>query len=214
MRLDWCIELDQFNKDMLRSGRNVILFVDNATSHCKDVSLSNVKLVFLPPNTTALLQPLDQGIINVFKKNYRKNLLFRVISGMDSNSSANELVKSISVVDACRWIWQSVKEIKPETVSRCFQMCGFLSTRTDYVCDDVKDDEHTLNELMIGLNLPENQAIDFDEFLTMDQDIPVHEELSPEWEKEIINEISEENVTEPNIIEPNDIMTLSTISWR
>ena len=67
---------------------------------------------------------------------------------------------------------------------------------------------------MIGLNLPENQAIDFDEFLTMDQDIPVHEELSPEWEKEIINEILEENVAEPDIIEPADIMTLSRISWE
>ena len=48
----------------------------------------------------------------------------------------------------------------------------------------------------------------------MDQDIPVHEELSPEWEKEIINEILVENVAEPDIIEPADIMTLSRISWR
>ena len=109
---------------------------------------------------------------------------------------------------------ENIQKAEEENSSRCFQRCGFLSIRTDYVCDDVKDDEHSLNELMIGLNLPENQPIDIDEFLTMDQDIPVLKELSPEWEKEIVNEILEENVAEPDIIEPADIMTLSRISWH
>ncbi|GFV08471.1 tigger transposable element-derived protein 1 [Trichonephila clavipes] len=41
----------------------VLLIVDNAASH-PELEHPNVQLVFLPPNTTSLIQPLDQGIKN------------------------------------------------------------------------------------------------------------------------------------------------------
>ncbi len=40
----------------------------NASSHVKD--LSNVRVRYLPQNTTSELQPFDAGIINSFKANY------------------------------------------------------------------------------------------------------------------------------------------------
>ncbi|GFV11047.1 tigger transposable element-derived protein 1 [Trichonephila clavipes] len=40
----------------------VLLIDDNAASH-PQLEHPNVQLVFLPPNTTRLIQPLDQGII-------------------------------------------------------------------------------------------------------------------------------------------------------
>ncbi|GBC35801.2 tigger transposable element-derived protein 6-like [Rhizophagus irregularis DAOM 181602=DAOM 197198] len=50
---------------------------DNAPTHLLDetIQLSNIKVYFLPPNTTAHLQPLDAGIINSFKAQYRKLLI-------------------------------------------------------------------------------------------------------------------------------------------
>ncbi|GFX32523.1 tigger transposable element-derived protein 1 [Trichonephila clavipes] len=39
----------------------VLLIVDNAASH-PQLEHPNVQLVFLPPNTTSLIQPLDEGI--------------------------------------------------------------------------------------------------------------------------------------------------------
>lgn len=60
---DW---LDKFYRRMQRENRKVLLFLDNAASHPQLV-LCNVKLVFLPPNTTSECQPLDQGIIKVSK---------------------------------------------------------------------------------------------------------------------------------------------------
>ena len=40
--------LKDFNSKMLKENRNVILFLDNATSH-PHLELSNVKIVFFPP---------------------------------------------------------------------------------------------------------------------------------------------------------------------
>ena len=37
------------------------------------LKLSNMTLVFLPPNVTIVVQPMDQGIIKSFKIQYKKN---------------------------------------------------------------------------------------------------------------------------------------------
>uniref|UniRef100_A0A3P8TXQ8 DDE-1 domain-containing protein n=1 Tax=Amphiprion percula TaxID=161767 RepID=A0A3P8TXQ8_AMPPE len=38
---------------------------------------------FLPPNTTSLIQPMDQGIICAFKALYTRNTLQNLIEAMD-----------------------------------------------------------------------------------------------------------------------------------
>ncbi|UYV83999.1 TIGD1 [Cordylochernes scorpioides] len=48
----------------------VLLLIDNAPGHPQDLEYENVKVIFLPKNTTSLLQPLDQGIISTFKALY------------------------------------------------------------------------------------------------------------------------------------------------
>ncbi len=59
------------NNQMKRQNRDILLFIDNCATH-PDVTLSNVKLRFLPPNTTSCLQPLEAGIIKATKSVYRK----------------------------------------------------------------------------------------------------------------------------------------------
>lgn len=42
----------------------ILLLIDNAPSHPihLDELDENVKVIFIPPNTTALMQPMDQGV--------------------------------------------------------------------------------------------------------------------------------------------------------
>jgi len=70
---------------MVRENRHIILLIDNTKCHLSDNinNLSNVKVHFLPPNTTSHLQPLDQGIIYSLKAKYRKLLCQNRIQAYD-----------------------------------------------------------------------------------------------------------------------------------
>ena len=69
---------------MRRQNRHILLFLDNCGSH-PHMELENVKVVFLPPNTTSKLQPMDAGIIQKLKMVYRKKLLRHIIFFVDAD---------------------------------------------------------------------------------------------------------------------------------
>jgi hypothetical protein len=51
------------------------LLVDNCPAHPVLEKLENIKLVFLPANTTSMLQLMDQEVIRSFKCHYCKLML-------------------------------------------------------------------------------------------------------------------------------------------
>ena len=61
----------------------ILLLLDNAPAHPSTETLQsrdgNVKVMFLPPNTTSILQPMDQGILEAMKRRYKKSLLRHLI---------------------------------------------------------------------------------------------------------------------------------------
>lgn len=57
----------------------MLMFVDNCSAHWH---INN--LMFSPPNTTSMLQPMDQGAMKNLKVNYRSRLLNRVLLCVDS----------------------------------------------------------------------------------------------------------------------------------
>jgi hypothetical protein len=62
--------------------------VDNDPGHPThlDDFHANVKPVFLPPNTTSVLQPMDQGVIANFKTYYLQRTFPQAIETVDRNT--------------------------------------------------------------------------------------------------------------------------------
>jgi hypothetical protein len=67
--------LSKFNKKLIKEERKVLLFLDNCSCHSENLSFSNIKIVFLPKNSTSVLQPCDAGIIKCIKGQYRTQLV-------------------------------------------------------------------------------------------------------------------------------------------
>ncbi|XP_014775632.1 tigger transposable element-derived protein 1-like [Octopus bimaculoides] len=94
----------------------VLLILDNAPGHPQnivDFNL-NVTVVHLPPNTMSLLQPMDQGIIAIFKSYYMKHTLWQAIAvtGFDESITLHDFWKRYDIYKAVQNIaaaWNDVQ---------------------------------------------------------------------------------------------------------
>ena len=66
--------LKKLNSSLKQESCSIILLIDNAGCYLGDLvgKYSNIKIAFLPANTTAVLQPLDFSNIKTFKVYYHK----------------------------------------------------------------------------------------------------------------------------------------------
>lgn len=108
---EWVKKLE---KKMLREKRKIALIVDNCPAHPKIAGLKAVELVFLPPNTTSKTQPMNQGIIQNLKVNYRKRVLLKFIKSIDRDEAPN-----INVLDALHLLSQAWNCVTSSTVFNC-----------------------------------------------------------------------------------------------
>jgi len=78
-----------------------ILLLDNASAHPGESVLKsedgNFFVKFLPPNVTALIQPMDQGVIASMKKRYRTNLLKKRI---EEGGDLQGFLKDYTILDS------------------------------------------------------------------------------------------------------------------
>ncbi|UYV84853.1 TIGD4 [Cordylochernes scorpioides] len=81
----WVRHID---KKMAGQHRQIILLLDNCGAHPPDMQgLTNTRIAFLPPNTTSMLQPCDQGIIRNFKMIYRTRLMRKYLTAYDAGTA-------------------------------------------------------------------------------------------------------------------------------
>lgn len=87
--------------------KQALLLLDNATCHCNESILRSedgkFEVMFFPPNTTALIQPLDQSIIKSLKTRYRKELLASMIGMNVVDVLKNINLKKVSYMISQAW---------------------------------------------------------------------------------------------------------------
>ena len=87
---EWVRKLDS---SFRAQSRKVALLIDNCPAHPEIKNLTNINLIFLPPNTTSVLQPMDQGVIRSLRAHYRKKVVRLCIKEVESN----KLLPKISI---------------------------------------------------------------------------------------------------------------------
>ncbi|KAK3875186.1 hypothetical protein Pcinc_019926 [Petrolisthes cinctipes] len=99
----------------------VLLLVDNAPGHpeiCKDWC-ENVEVQFLPPNTTSLIQPMDQGVIATFKAYYLRRTIQQLIKETDRDNklSVQQYWKNFNIKKCLDNIRDAWEEVSPSTMN-------------------------------------------------------------------------------------------------
>ena len=74
-----------------------LLLINNCSAHPQELKTrdGSVTCMFLPPNTTSLIQPMDQGVLQAMKNHYKRKLLQKIICDQDLDPTQNikEIVK-------------------------------------------------------------------------------------------------------------------------
>ena len=81
----WKEWLQSLDRKMAQQKWKVLLFADNHPAHPVVLRLKAVAVHFLLPNTTAVLQPMNQGGIQCFKSWYKKLLLGKMGNALHSS---------------------------------------------------------------------------------------------------------------------------------
>ncbi|XP_050675894.1 tigger transposable element-derived protein 4-like [Leptidea sinapis] len=184
--------LRNWDAELKANNKIVLLLVDNCPAHPAVTNLKCIKLVFLPPNVTSVLQP-SIGVIRCLKSHYRRLQVLKLIQSIDSNNQ-----NSFTVLDAILMISEAWEKVSQKTIANCFGHAGFkdltsLITRTsDDVIDDDEDDNISLAQLAQNLR-PALSTTETDEFIDVDQSIAIR---APATEDDIVHEVQEENEQE------------------
>uniref|UniRef100_A0A023FNB6 Putative tigger transposase n=1 Tax=Amblyomma cajennense TaxID=34607 RepID=A0A023FNB6_AMBCJ len=159
------------DRRFMAEKRKILLVLDNASCHSELKNLGAIKLFFLPPNTTALAQPLDQGIIRSAKHHYRKNLLRRMLLAMESGKMY--LIDLLGAVHLLAFSWQ---QVDPVTIQNCFARAKFIVGASDSEdCDPADDCDTLLTEVLERQGGAE--AVNFEMFCEVDSEVAT----TPGW---------------------------------
>ncbi|KAM4688516.1 tigger transposable element-derived protein 1-like [Discoglossus pictus] len=145
----------------------ILLLLDNAPGHptSLDDLHPNVKVVFLPLNTTSLLQPMDQGVISTFKAYYLQRTFTQAVRATeDDMMTLREFWKNYNIYDAIKNIADSWEEVKQSTMKVMWnKLCpqfsdGFLGFIEEEIAEARQAVVDCGNALQLDIN--ENDVID------------------------------------------------------
>lgn len=127
----------------LNLPERALLIVDNASSHGTVEELTSedgqFTTIFLPPNCTALLQPMDQNAIRLIKLFYRKSLLAHILASNEEN--VVKLLKTINLKDAVCLLCNAWEKVSSEVLQKCwYKILAHVANNdpdTEYDADDL-----------------------------------------------------------------------------
>jgi transposase len=192
--------LTNLNERMRKEGRSILLLVDNCSAHPKGAAdnLSNIKLQFLPPNTTALIQPCDQGIIKCLKHYYRDQVISRierVIDGKESEMTAQGIAKATSLLDALHMLRAAWGQVTEACIANCWRKAHFF--QTPFVDEEPLSPPEGFDAESFSAFVHCDDSLECHGSLSTSEIVQLTEEDDPQQEAEETDELDEDPPLEP-----------------
>lgn len=162
-----------------RTGRDVLLIVDNATSHSV-FDYNGVRVIFLPANVTSWKQPCDQGIIASFKKLYKYKILGEIIAFHDQDQDDKARLTMLAskmrrgaagvkygrhahLLDAARLAKDIWDQVSSTTIRNCFVKADIIKDWKDEIIasedeNDVTNFDPLISKLVELKLIPESET--------------------------------------------------------
>lgn len=120
----------------------------------------------MPPNTTSLIQPLDQGIIRAAKVHYRTQVVRKLLHALEDGTSIIDYAKSIDLLQALHMLKRAWFLVSPTTIENCFRKAGF--SKNGDADEDTDDGMEELDTADLGKVI---QPEEFDAYVDCDKDV-------------------------------------------
>ncbi|EIW82986.1 DDE-domain-containing protein [Coniophora puteana RWD-64-598 SS2] len=114
-----------WNEELRRKGRHVLLLQDNFSGHAVPAGLTNIRVENFEPNLTSHVQPNNQGIIRCFKAHYRAAYIERAIARYDQGITPSSIY-DINQLQAMRLADIDWWQVNTTTLRNCWKKAQIL----------------------------------------------------------------------------------------
>ncbi|XP_057654774.1 jerky protein homolog-like [Diorhabda carinulata] len=161
---------------------HVVLLLNNAPSHPSEFELQHgdIKAMFLSPHVTPLVPPMDQGVIDSFKRIYRRKYVSALLEKTEGGCDLFEAIKSLNIKVAIYLAAQDWEEVKKITLQKSWKKVYPGLSMTPETPDIPESD--TLAD--VDVTSLTNEDIDDEQFIDPILQQASAEEESAEEEKE------------------------------
>lgn len=108
---------------------SAILLLDNCSAHhFNDELVSDdglIRVFFLPPNVTTMIQPMYQNVIQNVKLRYRDKLLLETM-GMDQDDDAEERLAKVNMKNVCFWLHEAWDAVEAKVIRQSWRKIGII----------------------------------------------------------------------------------------
>jgi hypothetical protein len=202
-----------------RTGRRVLLLLDNALGHFEAFERDNVRIIFFPPNCTSWKQPCDMGIIAALKKRFKYLYLKDVLDFYELDEEAKLRKKMqgwrlrrsavgvayenpVHMLDAASYVKEAWQSVSPSSIKNAFIKAEIMTLEANQeAMNKIEDLVTEVAQAIATLNLSVGQD-ELEEFVHVDN------ENSDEFAFAVLEDIEElletMKIAEENLDDDND----------